>query len=732
MTDVRGKTARSAAVVAAALVLASSLGACIPQVSNGGSQDSTLFGTSSSDGTPRVLTQSDTVTCVGSLVDSQQDVGFSGTYVVGAQVAGTRVTGTLADLLSQRDATMVSSGAVVTSNLGEALNGVQAINTSFVAVDGTDEDTNVAISDANASFSDDSAGMNACDLTGLGSVFVASGSDHTSTRLTLERTNVVTEGFMRDGIVVADHADAVLTDCNLLTAGNNPLNNAYEGYASSGKRGYQTSPPWVLGIYGGVRTANVVGDRASLTLVDSNLETGSGAALSADSCKDPTINVVNSTLAVSAYDGDEQAGNSSRFSMNGGTALFGYDRIYGSGCGLYGTGAVRGNFLGATVDGTTYAAILEGSGPVQFGASNKSQELRNEAANSTVLSYAGPPQDTVVNSVFGIMSRGNNDQVTIDAGSVWNTEEAVILARGPQRTSFVVSGATLNPSSGVLFQMMDDEVGYGTSESGGDVTGAQGFHTWKGDPWGTPTYSSGFRDPNQPGFATPTAGGSYDTTLSLQTGADGKPVTYRGNILNGTGTGKGTTPGGLSVTMGKGVTLKGAITSTSAVHGLPYSLKATAYLDTLAEQYGDKGTAPNGGKPYNVRYTLLDADGKVCKDENKAVCIQVNEFTMNEYFLMSHVMNRSMMGANVLVTVDEGATWEVTQNCFIKGLVNHGSVKVAKGVTLYVGGQPYDGTSPTAGEVPQPPAPEPAPEDALEGEEPEEDEAPVEEYEAWE
>ena len=708
MSQFGGLNRRRVSVAALSVMLASSLLACSSGVGVTGESGVAA-------GAPRVLTQGDAVADQVPLGASASDGDVRATRVVGAKIQGSQVTGSLADLIAQRDGVSYVTNAVVTSNLGDALDGLQATNTSFLEVDGTREDTRAVVSGADLSFSDSSSGANGNDYTGLGAVFTTVGAPETTTRLELKDANIVTEGFMRDAIVSGDHADVLMSSCNILTAGNNPLKEAYGGYVSSGAKAFAISPPWTLGVYGGVRTANVVGAQGSLTVSDSSLESGSWAVLSADSCDRPTINVVDSTLSISGYDGDEQAGNSSKYSMNGGSALFGYERTYGSGCGLYGSGGMYGNLLGATVDGTTYASVLEGAGKTYFGASTKNRMLRNEATGAEVLSYGGSGQETVVNSLFGVMSRGGVEQVTLDAGSVWNTEEASMLVSGPQRASYVVRGARLRPRSGVLFQMMDCDEGYGTSFTGGDSMGAQGFRKWNGEPWGTPAFSSGFRDPNEAGFKTPTAGGAYDTTLSLERGDDGKAVTYKGNILNGTGSGKGAAPGGLAVTLGQGVTLEGAITSTSSVHGLPYSLKATAYLDELAEQYGDKGVAPNGGTPYTVRYTLLDNSGKATKDPSKAVCIQVNEFTMGEYYLISHVMNRSMAGANVLVTVGEGATWNVTQDCYVKGLINKGTIKVAKGATLYVNGAPYDGTAPQAGEVPQPPGAEAQPNPEAEG-----------------
>ena len=130
------------------------------------------------------------------------------------------------------------------------------------------------------------------------------------------------------------------------------------------------------------------------------------------------------------------------------------------------------------------------------------------------------------------MDHQGAEECILDTGSVWNTEEAVILVRGAQASTYVISGAELNPKSGIIFQMMDDDDGYGTSGAGGDTDGSQGFAKWTGDAWGMPTFSSGFSDPNEAGFVTPQNGGAYNTSLSLETDIDGTPVTYNGDILN--------------------------------------------------------------------------------------------------------------------------------------------------------------------------------------------------------
>ena len=237
-------------------------------------------------------------------------------------------------------------------------------------------------------------------------------------------------------------------------------------------------------------------------------------------------------MCSSEYDGADKIGNDSSTSMNGGAALFGYDRNYGSGYGTYNIGNSYEYFYGALIDGTTYATILTGAGPTYYGASSNGLVVSNKGTDQAVYTYTGEAQNTVVNSVFGVMDHQGAEEVILDAGSVWNTEEAVILVRGAQASDYIVSGAELNPKSGILFQMMDDDDGYGTSGGGGDTDGSQGFAKWDGSAWGMPTFSSGFSDPNEAGFVTPQTGGSYNTALSLETDADSTAITYTGDIFN--------------------------------------------------------------------------------------------------------------------------------------------------------------------------------------------------------
>ena len=630
-------------------------------------------------------------TLTGSLIPAWAGRGVESNFYIGVIAEGENVSGILADQAQVSDGVVSISGVNVTSELGDALNELGATNTTYLYVNGGEADTNVVLEDSTFVFSDNSDGKNANDFTGAGAVVVVTGSENTKTTATLKNVDITTDGFGRDAVIVDAYANVLIEDSNILTKGSNPLSEAYEGYASSAAQAYMISPPWILGIYGGVRAANTLGTDSSFNLINSTMETGGWAIISTDDCTHPTVNVLNSNMIVTPYDGEDTAGLTSSTSMQGGSALFGYEKNYGSAYGTYNIGSSYENFYGAVIDGTTYATILTGAGPTYFGASYDGLELVNGGTGEVVYTYSGEGQDTVVNSVFGVMDHQGAADTVLDAGSVWNTEEAVILVRGAQKSAYTVSGAEMNPASGIIFQMMDDDDGYGTSGGGGDTSGEQGFFKWTGEAWGMPTFSSGFSDPNEAGFVAPSEGGAYNTTLNLTTDAEGNAVTYTGDVYNGTGTGAGTAAGGLMVLIDAGVTLEGAVSSASSIHGLPYNEGAVAYLDELAALYGEEGISPDGGEYYTVKYTLLDADGNIVENEADAAYIQLNEFTMNEYYIISHVINKVMAGPNVLVSVAEGGAWTVTSDSYIKGLINGGTVTIADGAALYINGEAYTG-----------------------------------------
>ena len=603
-------------------------------------------------------------------------------YAIGAYLRGGSVAedhSCLASYVATEDSGLVISNVSIDA---------QGSGFTALTLQGTGDDgsTTASLKGVDITAADDEDGTNCSDFTGLGSVVVASGvNDSAHNLVTLDDVTMSTTGFARDAVVVNDYADAVITNSSIVVNGADPRpgGDIYEAYRNSANTSYMVSPPWILGITGGARGTNMFGKQASLSLVSSYVEAGAWAVLSTDSCTSPVLNVVNSELRI-ANEGTDHG-------LPGGSGLFGYSTPYGSGYGTYAIGGAVENFYGARFTDVTYATIMTGSGELYYGPSTKSLELKN-AKGDTVLTFDGDEQNTVVNAVWGLMDH-QGGTATLDGGSEWNTEEATILKKGTSSSTYTISGASISPASGIIFQMMDDDDGYGTSGTGGDTSAT----TYDGTAWGSPTFSGGFWEtagvaglPSKLGnLAT---GGSVTSTVNLKSGI------YAGDLLNGAGSGAGVDASGLAVSL-SGATLDGRISSVETVHGLLYSKTATDYLDRLAAEYGDGvayqgGTSgPNGDGTYTVSYALLDEGGAVVVDAESAAFIQVLEFTCKEYYLIGHVVDFPVAGATAEVTVADKSTWNVTGDCYLTYLeVEDGSsVSVADGATLHVAGESLTG-----------------------------------------
>ena len=553
-----------------------------------------------------------------------------------------------------------------------------------LTVQGNEEtgSSTVNVDNVKLTATDEGDGSAANDFVGTGTLIVAYGATADAhNRVNLNNVEFNTTGFMRNAIVLTDYADAVITDSTFVMNGDNPIENSYDGYHISASTDYMISPPWVLGISGGVRAMGLLGETPSLTIADSEIEAGSWAVITTDEGSSSKINVVDSTLRI--------AGDDTEHGMNGGSDLFGYSKRYGTGYCSFAIGGANESFWGCTLEGSTYASILYGSGDMYYGASPSSLDLEN-AAGDVVLEWEGEEQDTVVNTVFGLMDTMMGGTATLDEGSIWNTEDAVILKHGTASSDYTISGAELNPANGTILSMIDDQYGIGTS---GDASAT----AYDGNTFGAMVFDGGFYD--DAGVGRPSELGNHATGGNLACTVTFDGGEYEGNLFNGLGSSKGTSAGGLQVNLA-GATLTGAITSSDAVYGMPYSEDAVAYLDALADEYGDGistqgGTGgPNGDGTFTVKYAFLDEDGKETTDESKAAYIQFIEFTSNEYYMVQHVVNFPVAAVNVGVTLTDGAVWNVDSDCYITYLdiADGCTVEVADGCTLYVGDQKFTGS----------------------------------------
>jgi hypothetical protein len=519
---------------------------------------------------------------------------------------------------------------------------VVANGEGFDSVIATGKGTTLTLT-GSISASDSGEGKNASDFSGLGAQIIA--CDYAKVKV--DGMKIDTKGFLRAAFISDNHAQIYVNDTTVTAMGANPLTQAYEGYVNSADQNIMISPPWVLGIQGGVRAGNMLGDHTTLTVVDSKITSGGWAVLSTDACTSPMMNVVDTTLEILP---EAQGGMSS--------GKFSYSRKYGSGYGTYFTGNAKENFYGVTFKGLTYAAIFTG-GEGTYRSSKGTIELK-DAEGKALETVTGKGKPTVIDAVWGFMNHGSATVTVLD-GTVVNTEEAAFLSKAGG-ASFTVDNVVLNPASGIILQMMDNddrtvggsmkalntefkEAAGWPSESGNvtkeDAASAGGLG---GPPGGGPAGPPPGRPPDG-GFGGPPPdsrggppdmppggggpGGSSAVKLLLTNG------TYKGNVFNGSGYyNQNGSP--LEVTIGKAATLDGVI-----------SLTETRHIDETGRQ-------------------------NTC-------------FTINEYYYLGHVANRNYRNgtSTIEVSLKDGGKWTVASESLISKLVvDNGTVEGANGTKV--------------------------------------------------
>jgi hypothetical protein len=314
-----------------------------------------------------------------------------------------------------------------------------------------------------------------------------------------------------------------------------------------------------------------------------------------------------------------------------------------------------------------------------------------EGFNSALESVTGKGKPTVIDAVWGFMNHGSATVNLLD-GTIVNAEEAVFLSKAGG-ASFIVDHAVLNPASGIILQMMDNDdrtvggsmkafntefkeaagwpsengnatkkgaasaggpggppggggPGRGFGGPGGFGGGPGGFG---GPPPGPPPGGESGGPPSGPppdgGFGGPPPdngggppdlppggggpGGSGAVKLFLTNGS------YKGNVFNGSGY-YNQRGGPLEVSIGKAATLDGAISLTETRH--------------------------------------IDETGK-----------QNTHFTINEYYYLGHVANRNYGNgtSTIEVNLKDGGKWTVTGEGLISKLVvENGTVEGANGAKV--------------------------------------------------
>ncbi len=518
---------------------------------------------------------------------------------------------------------------------------------AFSAVIAHGKDTDIILT-GSITATDSGDGKLASDFSGLGALIIA--HDHAKVKVNAMEIN--TRGFLRAAFISSQYGQILIKDTTVKALGDNPLTEAFDGYVNSANQSIMLSPPWVLGIQGGIRGGNMLGNKATLSVINSSITTGAWAVLSTDDCTSPTMNVVDTTLEILP---ESQGGMSS--------GHFPYSGKYGTGYGTYFIGSAVQNFYGVTFKGLTYAGIYAG-GEGTYKSSQGNIELK-DAEGNIIETVTGKGKPTTIEAIWGFMTHGAGIINVLD-GTVVNAEEAVFLHKSGG-VGFIADHAKLDSKSGILLQMIDNDdrtVGgtmnafntefnekAGWPSENGSVTepsaasaGAMsvcegGMPAGPGGPGprgpGVGLYGPGGMPPGGPGGPSGPRGGG-------PSGSEGGPVklilthgTYKGDVFNGSGY-YNQSGNSLEVSIGKDATLDGVI-----------SLTETRHVDE------------NGG--------------------------QNTHFTINEYYYLGHVANRNYRNktATISVVLKDGGTWKVTGESLItKLVVDNGTVEGENGVKV--------------------------------------------------
>jgi hypothetical protein len=513
----------------------------------------------------------------------------------------------------------VSGGSVTASSASNITINSNSDNFNGIMVNGGE----YTVKNSNFSFLSKSDGSDVCDFDGYGAVIGA----FNHAKVTVDKVNIRTEGVARLAFFTHDYSNVLLTDSSFKVMGG----TLYDGYVNSADTSIMVAPPWVLGITGSARATNLLGTCSTFTVVRTDANAANWGVLSTDGGSDMVMTVVDSTLTL--------IGQKDPFSPN-----------YGSGYGTYILG-VKEYFYGVTFNVGTYAGIVTG-GDALYASSKLDKPLsiyplKQVPNGKTMTDFMGNKKEgydavqsdtpvftgitglgkpTIINSdVFGWMAH-NSGNLTITDGTIVNTGNAAFLMKAGDVNMTISNGAKINSKNNVILQMIDNDdalVGVNMSRSIGLCFNTE-FNEAKGYP-----------------------GIDYAVKITLDkrntytfTATD---VDLNGDLYNGTGYFGGQAADKLEVTLGKGASLKGAISATSIIH---------------VDEKGNQNT----------------------------------HFTSKEYYYLGHVANKMFYngGNDISVTLKDGAVWTVTDTGSITGLTISEGCKITapKGhkVTMTVDG----------------------------------------------
>ncbi len=494
-----------------------------------------------------------------------------------------------------------SEGLVVKSNSHDF---------SAVIVDGG----NYTLKNAKLHMISDADGSDTCDFVGLGSAVAAFGGAHVE----IENSEIATEGVAKCTVFCDEGSDVVVKDSKLSVLGG----KLYDGYVNSADFNFMVATPWVLGIMGNARGTNLMGEKSSTVLVNTDVTARNWGVLSTDNGENNRLTVIDSTLTLVGGEDDKKNP---------------YFKTYGSGYGTYILGCDE-EFRGVKMKVGTYIGIAR-EGNAIYRSSKGSARIVSPTTGEVL--YEGEGRGRVcelISDGFGIMAH-DRAELTLTDGTIMDTQNAAFLLRAGGVHIRVEDKAQVRAADGVLLQIIDDDdksvgVNWGSEK---ELEFFTVFHEKVGWPSENGQITR-LMPPPDPADMPPMPPMSDDVEPMPEPQFDvhftASDVTLNGSLYNGSGYyGQGSKQ--LYMTLGANAVLTGGISATETIH---------------VNERGEQNTS----------------------------------FTSAEYYYLGHVANRVFHNGDndVEVVLEAGSVWNVTETGILTALTVAAGAKLSGKVLL--------------------------------------------------
>lgn len=272
-------------------------------------------------------------------------------------------------------------------------------------------DTKYEISDAKLNM----VGDGTDDFVGMGAAIATAGN----TELTINNTEIHTEGIGRGTLFLGGNSKVTMNDCSFHATAEYPTPEEIKAGMEMGR---MMDPPWSIGLRGNVRTLNLA-ENGVLTLNRCHCTSNRWGVLSIDGARLNRMFVNDSLIEITGENGYG-------FFCIADDIMFDYDSIDEPGCL---------NIVDHSTFNVAYTGALMSLG-------NGCAEFKN---------------GSVVNSKrFGVFChRHNGGWLKINSGSEFHTDSSCMVVKG-SNLNIELNNAVMKAKNGTILQLMDnDDVG---------------------------------------------------------------------------------------------------------------------------------------------------------------------------------------------------------------------------------------------------------------------------------